>query len=102
MRPNTLGLSSTRLDGVLLVGAILLAFDGSASRADQLHRLSGAQIRTQFTGKVLTDGTHWRETYAPGGKLLVEEMDQAASSGSWRIDGDHILQNAAWRFGQWL
>lgn len=91
MRPSTLGLSPSRLDGALLIAALLTCC-GSASWADQFHRLSGAQIRTQFTGKVLTDGTHWRETYAPGGKLLVEEMGRAASSGSWRIDGDQLCK----------
>jgi len=79
MRSGTLGLSPSRLKGRLLVVA-LLTFCGSASGVDQFHRLSGAQIRTQFTGKVLTDGTHWRETYAPGGKLFIEEMGHAAGT----------------------
>jgi hypothetical protein len=70
----------------------LLTFWGTASFAESLHRLSGAQIRIQFTGKVLTDATHWRETYAPGGKLFVEEMGHAASTGSWRIDGDRLCK----------
>jgi hypothetical protein len=91
MRPGTLGLSPSRLKGGLFVVA-LLTFCGSALSADQLHRLSGAQIRTQFTGKVLTDGTHWRETYAPGGKLLIEEKGRAASPGSWRISGDRLCK----------
>jgi hypothetical protein len=72
----------------------------------------------QFTGKVLTDGTHWRETYVPGGNLLVKETGHAASPGSWRIDGDRLckirpgildncyevrgagdrIENSVWRF----
>ncbi len=40
----------------------------SSPRADPLlHRLWSAQIRKRFAGQVLTDGTHWRETYATGG-----------------------------------
>lgn len=73
----------------------LLTGSGAASppRVDgPLHQLSGAQIRTRFVGKVLTDGTHWRETYATGGKLLIEEMDHAADTGSWRIKGDRLCR----------
>jgi hypothetical protein len=91
MQWGTLGLSPSKLKGGLLVVA-LLTFCGSALSADQLHRLSGAQIRTQFTGKVLTNGTHWRETYAPGGKLFIEEMGRAASPGFWRISGDRLCR----------
>jgi hypothetical protein len=76
----------------LTVALPLLVFCRGASRAESLHRLSGAQIRTQVTGKVITDGTHWRETYAPGGKLVVEEMGHSASIGSWRIDGDRLCK----------
>ncbi len=79
-----------RLHQALVVA--LLALECTASFAEALHRLSGAQIRAQFTGKVLTDATHWRETYAPGGKLLIEEMGHAASTGSWRIDGDRLCK----------
>jgi hypothetical protein len=53
-----------------LLAFALVAFGNTASQAHDFRRLSGAQIRTQFAGNVLTDGTHWRETYAPKGKLL--------------------------------
>lgn len=76
----------------MLLSVAILAFYAGASRADQLHRLSGGQIRAQLTGKVLTDGAHWRETYASGGKLLAAEMDRATSSGSWRIEGDRLCK----------
>jgi len=91
MSASTVGLSLLKPEGALFAVALLI-FGGSASWADQLHRLSGTQIRTQFTGKVLTDGTHWRETYASGGKLLVEEMGHSPSPGTWRIDGDHLCK----------
>jgi hypothetical protein len=60
--------------------------------AETLHRLTGSQIRQQFTGKVLTDGTHWRGTYAAGGKLVVSEIGHSPSTGSWRIDGDRLCK----------
>lgn len=75
----------------LTVALPLLVFCG-ASRAESFHRLSGAQIRAQVTGKVITDGTHWRETYVPGGKLVVEETGHSPSIGSWRIDGDRLCK----------
>jgi len=81
MHERLLRLSPSKLEGVLFAVALLI-FGGSASRAHRLFLLSGTRIRTQFTGKALIDGTHWRETYAPGGNLLVEEMGHAASPGS--------------------
>src|SRR5436309_2387816 len=71
---------------------MLFAFYRNPSSAESPHRLSGAQIRTQFTGKVLTDGTNWHETYAPGGKLLVEEIGHRASTGAWHTDGDRLCK----------
>ncbi len=71
--------------GCTTVVALCFAFFGDLVRAHAFHRLTGVQIRSQFTGKVLTDGTHWRESYGPGGKLLVEEMGQGTSTGSWRM-----------------
>jgi hypothetical protein len=75
-----------------LIAALLFAFSGSASRAESLHRLSEAQIRSQFSGKTFTDDTHWRETYAAGGKLVMAEMGQAPPAGSWRIDGERLCR----------
>jgi hypothetical protein len=76
----------------LMVALALLVFGSDALPAETFHRLFGAQIRIRVTGKVITDGTHWRETYAPGGKLVVEEMGQSASIGSWRVDGDRLCK----------
>ena len=70
--------------------------------AETLHRLTAAEIRQQFTGKVLTDGTHWKETYGVGGKFTGGEMGHDAVVGTWRIDGDRLckslpdLQNACY------
>ena len=81
-----------RLGRYEVVAAILFFFCCTAALADAFQRLTGAQIRTQFTGKVLTDGTHWRETYTAGGKLSIEEMGRGASTGSWRIEGDRLCK----------
>jgi hypothetical protein len=74
------------------VTAAMFLFLCGTSWAEALHRLSGPQIRQQFTSKVLTDGTHWRETYATGGKLIVSEMGHNTSTGSWRVEGDRLCK----------
>jgi len=80
--------------GVLRTVIVLCAFMLSchSAWAEALHRLSGAQIKQQFTGKVLTDGTHFRETYFPGGKLIVNEMGHGPVTGTWRINKDQLCK----------
>jgi hypothetical protein len=75
-----------------LIAAALFALPLGTAHAETLHRLKGAEIRQLFTGKVLTDGTHWKETYAAGGKLTAGEMGHDAMNGSWRIDGDRLCK----------
>jgi len=92
IQPATTTLAAATARRALTFALPLLVFCSGTSRAESFHRLSGAQIRTQVTGKVITDGTHWRETYAPRRKLFVEEMGHSASIGSWRIDGDRLCK----------
>jgi len=73
---------------VLALVVVVSSFPGVEVRAEALHQLANSQIRAKFTGYVLTDDTHWRETYAPGGKLLIEDMGSEASTGSGRTDND--------------
>jgi len=77
---------------VLALAVLVCILPGPGARAETLHQLTGSQIRKRFTGYVLTDDTHWRETYALGGKLLVEEMSGEASAGSWRTDNDLLCK----------
>jgi len=69
----------------LALAGLVCTLPGAGARAESLHQLMGDEIRPRFTGYVLTDDTHRRETYGPGGKLLVEEMGSEASTGSWPI-----------------
>jgi hypothetical protein len=75
---------------VLMVSAFMLSCHSLWAQA--LHRLSSAQIKQQFTGKVLTDGTHFRETYLAGGKLIVNEMSHSPATGSWRVNNDQLCK----------
>ena len=62
----------------------------SGTAAEGFKRLSGAQIRSQFTGKQLTDGAHWGESYQPGGRLVTEEDRQQKATGTWQVKGDRL------------
>lgn len=73
--------------------ALACALPGAGAwAAETAHQLSGGQIRARFSGNVLTDETHWSETYAPGGKLLFDEMSSGPSVGSWRVEGDRLCR----------
>ena len=73
---------------LLGVSACLVAMSAIATE-DELHRLSAAQIRSQVVGKRITDDTHWSQTVAAGGRLLVKDMGRA-STGTWQIKGDQL------------
>jgi hypothetical protein len=87
-----LPVTASCVPGCITFLVVLLALSCHAASAEPFHRLSGTQIKTRFTGHVLTDGTHWRETYAPGGKLLIEEMGHDPVTGSWRVDQDRLCK----------
>jgi hypothetical protein len=76
----------------VLMASAVVVLSCTTSWAEPLRRLTGSQIRQQFTGRVLTDGAHWRETYTAGGKLIVTEMGHGTSTGSWRVDGDRLCK----------
>jgi hypothetical protein len=75
-----------------LAAAILSVTLGrpEAAASDQFHRLLGSEIKTRLTGRMLTDDTHWRETYLPGGQLLAEQMGGAPMRGNWRVEHDQL------------
>src|ERR1051326_5397237 len=76
----------------VLFTAALFVLPLSTARPEALHRLKGPEIRQLFTGKGLTDGTHWKETYAASGKLTAGEMGHDAMNGSWHVDGDRLCK----------
>ena len=61
-----------------------------AAAEEGFKRLSGAQIRAQFSGKQLTDGAHWGESYQAGGRLVTEEDRQQKATGTWRVTNDQL------------
>jgi hypothetical protein len=73
---------------LLLALSIVTLAQTSAVRAGEFRRLAAAQIQL-IVGKRITDDTHWSQTVAPGGKLLVRDMDRT-SVGSWQIRNDRL------------
>ena len=69
--------------------AWVIAIDGAAAE-EPFQKLSGAQIRVQFTGMQLTDGAHWGESYHPGGRLVTEEDRQQKATGTWQVKNDRL------------
>ena len=69
--------------------ACAIAIDGAAAE-EPFKKLSGAQIRAQFTGMQLTDGAHWGESYQPGGRLVTEEDRQQKATGTWQVKSDRL------------
>lgn len=72
------------------VASLLFLIAASGAVADDLQRLSGSQIAIRFTGHMLTDDTHWRESYKSGGIMVAEQMGGPSMTGSWRVHGDTL------------
>lgn len=73
------------------IGIVSVAAVTGAGRAEDFHKLSGAQIRAKFVGMELTDEVHSGEIYGPNGALTVFEMGQK-KSGHWRIQNDRLCR----------
>lgn len=63
-------------------------FEPSAVAAEN-KKLSGAQIRTKFTGIQLTDEVHWRYVYDRGGRLRSYSMG-TKKIGTWAVEKDEL------------
>jgi hypothetical protein len=70
---------------------ISVSGSGNASQAAEMRRLSGIEIRTTLSGKMLTDYAHMSETYERGGKLVIDS-DGDLSRGSWRVSDNHLCK----------
>ena len=67
----------------------LIVLDAGFVAAENLQKLSGAQIRSRFTGRELTDEVHWRTVYERGGTLRSYAMG-SKKVGKWSIQGDNL------------
>ncbi len=76
----------------LVLALVLIAALCPQVQARSAHRLSGAEIRVRITGRVITDGAHWSETYERSGKLVVNDVG-TVSTGTWRVERDQLCKN---------
>jgi hypothetical protein len=60
------------------------ALDAGFVAAENLQKLTGAQIRARFPGRELTDEVHWREVYDRDGTLRNYAMG-SKKVGKWSI-----------------
>ena len=67
----------------------LFALDAGFVAAENLQKLTGAQIRARFTGRELTDEVHWRAVYERDGTLRNYAMG-SKKVGKWSIQGDNL------------
>jgi hypothetical protein len=78
-----------------LVTILAVATLGSVSSAigpvaaDNVQRLSGAQIRAKFAGMQLTDEVHWRDVYGRNGTLRSYSMG-TEKVGKWAVENDEL------------
>ena len=81
-----------RVAGRRLASAVLIAQTLSASAfaaPDKPRELSGAEIRTVFAGKIITDGFHWSTYLIPDGSAKSVELGRS-NKGRWKVSGNEL------------
>ncbi len=66
-----------------------VALDAGFVAAANLRKLTGAEIRTSFAGKQLTDEVHYRLVYERDGTLRSYAMS-AKKVGKWVVEKDEL------------
>ncbi len=66
-----------------------ISIEVSAVAAENFQKLSGAQIRTKFSGMQLTDEVHWRYVYDRDGRLRSYSMG-TKKIGKWTVEKDEL------------
>jgi hypothetical protein len=69
--------------------ALLAGLLAGPAAAEPLRKLSGAQIKARFAGMDMSDGVHWRDSYARDGSLASQSMGKRRS-GTWRVENDQL------------
>jgi hypothetical protein len=76
---------------VILAAAIQgsISFEIGPASAENLQKLSGAQIRARFAGMQLTDEVHFRDVYDRNGTLRSYSMG-TEKIGKWVVEKDEL------------
>ena len=82
--------------------AVLIAWFNPAAAGESFRQLKGNEIRSILLGMKLTDGVFWGMTFAKGGKLIAQEVNDDtttdsgdANTGRWRIQKDELCLELA-------
>lgn len=67
----------------------LIIFECGNAWAENLKRLSGAQIRARFTDMQFTDEVHWRDVYQRDGSVRSYSMGKLRT-GKWFVRSDNL------------
>ena len=66
-----------------------IALEMRAESAEQLQRLTGAQIQARLAGMEITDEVHWADVFAANGTLTSYSMGRK-SNGKWSVQKDEL------------
>jgi hypothetical protein len=69
--------------------AAILLLGSCAARAEDIRRLSGAEIKRVVTGKVVTDDVHYTDRFQRGGKYVGVFMNKRRT-GAWDVKDDKL------------
>lgn len=74
---------------MIAVAACIVAFSVAGAAAETFRKLTGPQIRAEFSGMELTDEVHWGDVYAANGTLTATSMGRK-TVGKWRVQGNEL------------
>jgi hypothetical protein len=69
--------------------AVMAGLLTASADAEPFRRLNGAQIQHRFSGMDMSDGVHWRDSYAGNGALQSQSMGKRRS-GKWRVENNQL------------
>ena len=92
---------------VIMTGLIVgwLFADSGAVRAENLRRITGAQIQARFSAMDMTDDVHWRDSFGRDGTLISYSMGKRRS-GKWQVENNQLcielVQESSGCYEVWL
>jgi hypothetical protein len=75
--------------GIVAIFSLVICADLSAQSTNKFRRINDAQIRAQFTGMELSDGTHWVDIFSAGGVLTSHSMSKT-KAGKWSVKNNEL------------
>lgn len=86
---RTAKISGSRPCAAICVGVAIGCFATNSLAQDAFKRLKASEIKKTIAGKVITDGPHWADRFAPNG--TVESIMQGQlQKGRWSVHGSNL------------